>query len=142
MFTRFLFIAMSCLLFSCVGGINTEQVDYSYVLHGGNSKLWILSFNDAGAEYKPLDLNDDFLIFYDNGRVVRSTFSRMGKKEFIDGTFEMNSESELLTIQFPQEKWMFKIKFNFDRNIELTPVSESDNQYILLLHNIPQVEAN
>lgn len=117
-----------------MGGVNTEQVDYSFVLHGGNSKLWVLSIDEAGAAYHTLDPDEDFLIFYDNNTVIRSTFKRMGKKEYIVGTFALNSDEDLLTITFPNEKWDFELEFTYDKNVELTPTTQSDNQYSMLLH--------
>jgi hypothetical protein len=130
-------LALLFLLSACINGEQTYRADHTYLLSGGNSKVWMLKGTQQNAEAK-LQRNswgEVLFVFYLTGEVLVGSFGDLEKGTFDNGHFKYLENSEQLTIQIGKEKWAFKVHAIKDDEIILKTIK--GNYLAAYLHLVP-----
>ncbi len=105
-------LALLLLLSACINGEQTYRADHTFLLSGGNSKVWMLKGTQQNAEAK-LQRNswgEVLFVFYLTGEVLVGSFGDLAKGNFDKGHFSYQEDNEELTIRINAEKWKFKLR--------------------------------
>jgi hypothetical protein len=128
------------LLASCAGSVRTEQIDYSYLFHGGNSKVWMVKNQQNPKEIldKSNIFNSEWLIFYESGKVLFCSAKGLASKNYQEAELYLDSDKRYIEIQFPNKTWSFVFEPNSNQTIYCRPTSDSDFEYSLELIPLPE----
>jgi hypothetical protein len=120
-------LALLLLLSACINGEQTYRADYSYLLSGGNSKVWMLKGTHQNID-APLQRNswgEVLFVFYLTGEVLVGSFGDLAKGNFDKGHFSYQKNKEELTIHINAEKWKFRLHAVREDKLELQTLSGS-----------------
>lgn len=118
-------LALLFLLSACINGEQTYRADHTYLLSGGNSKVWMLKGTQHNAEAK-LQRNswgEVLFVFYLTGEVIVGSFGDLEKGTFDKGHFSYQEDKEELSIRIKSEKWKFKLRVFSEEKLELQTLS-------------------
>jgi hypothetical protein len=114
-----------------------DEVKYDKLFHGGQSKVWLTSTaytNEISNEV----LSKDVLVFYANGTVCLTDFSKLYQGQGKKGTYMIYSENKELDIRFGEERWFFTFEVKDEHHIILQPNEGSTSNNALRLTTIPE----
>ena len=120
-------LALLLLLSACINGEQTYRADHTFLLSGGNSKVWMLKGTQQNTETK-LQRNswgEVLFVFYLSGEVLVGSFGDLAKGKFDKGHFSYQEDKEELTIRINTEKWKFKLRVVGEDKLELQTLSGS-----------------
>ncbi len=115
------------MLSACINGEQTYRADHTFLLSGGNSKVWMLKGTQQNTETK-LQRNswgEVLFVFYLSGEVLVGSFGDLAKGKFDKGHFSYQEDKEELTIRINTEKWKFKLRVVGEDKLELQTLSGS-----------------
>jgi hypothetical protein len=115
------------LLSACINGEQTYRADHTFLLSGGNSKVWMLKSTQQNDKAK-INLNswgEVLFVFYKTGEVLVGSFGDLEKGTFDKGHFSYHEDKEELAIRINAEKWKFKLHVVSEDKLELQTLSGS-----------------
>jgi hypothetical protein len=136
------FLGLSSLLFACSTGVELKGVNYGYLFHDGNSKVWMIDKVLIGkTDFSPPDKrNKDIIIFYENGKCTFQPVHTLGNITGRKGEYSVFSDEKSLTMYFDKaEMWEFKISSIKEDQIVLSPTKKSDLKYKMVLIPLPEL---
>jgi hypothetical protein len=115
------------LLSACINGEQTYRADHTFLLSGGNSKVWMLKSTqqNAKAKLKRNSWGEVLFVFYITGEVLVGSFGDLEKGTFDKGHFSYKEDKEELSIRINAEKWKFKLRVLSEDRLELQTLSGS-----------------
>lgn len=118
-------LALLFLLSACINGEQTYRADHTYLLSGGNSKVWMLKGTQQNNEAKLMrnSWGEVLFVFYLTGEVLVGSFGDLEKRTFDKGHFSYQEDKEELTIRINAEKWKFKLRVVGEDKLELQTLS-------------------
>lgn len=120
-------LALLLMLSACINGEQTYRADHTFLLSGGNSKVWMLkgTQQNAVAKLKRNSWGEILFVFYFTGEVLVGSFGDLEKGTFDKGRFSYQEDKEELTIRINAEKWKFKLRVVSEDKLELRTLSGS-----------------
>jgi hypothetical protein len=120
-------LALLLLLSACINGEQTYRADHTFLLSGGNSKVWMLkgTQQNTEAKLKRNSWGEILFVFYLTGEVLVGSFGDLEKGTFDKGRFSYQEDKEELTIRINAEKWKFKLRVVSEDKLELHTLSGS-----------------
>ncbi len=115
------------MLSACINGEQTYRADHTFLLSGGNSKVWMLkgTQQNTEAKLKRNSWGEILFVFYLTGEVLVGSFGDLEKGTFDKGRFSYQEDKEELTIRINAEKWKFKLRVVSEDKLELHTLSGS-----------------
>ncbi len=128
------------LLAACAGSVRTEQIDYSYLFHGGNSKVWMVKNQQNPKEVldKSNIFNSEWLIFYESGKVLFCSAKGLASKNYQEARLILDSNNQYFELEFPDKTWSFVFEIQSNKSVYCRPAANSDFEYSLELIPLPE----
>lgn len=96
---------------SCINGEQTFNTDYTHLLSGGNSKVWMLN---GGRTNGQKNMNQarwgELLFVFDiEGNFILGSFADFHRGSYSKGRFLYNEKQKSLKIYLKDAYWVFKL---------------------------------
>lgn len=100
------------LLSACINGEQTFRADHTFLLSGGNSKVWMLKGTQKhqSSELQKKAWGEVLFVFYHTGEVLVGSFGDLDKGTFDKGHFKYFEDNNELLISIANEHWVFKLE--------------------------------
>lgn len=137
---KFIAISAGLILCSCSTEYPLEPLPIAPLLHGGNSKVWMVDkIFQKKRNFAPLvNMHKDVVVFYENGNCMVQPMSTIGHVVGKKGAFKAYANDSSLTVYFKNERWDFKLKIPHADTIVLVPTKQSDLNYTMTLVPFPE----
>lgn len=100
------------LLSACINGEQTYRADHTFLLSGGNSKVWMLKGTQKhqSSELQKNAWGEVLFVFYLTGEVLVGSFGDLDKGTFDKGHFKYFEDNNELLISIANEHLVFKLE--------------------------------
>ncbi|MBM3917095.1 MAG: hypothetical protein FJ349_05705 [Sphingomonadales bacterium] len=125
------------LLSACINGEQTYRVDHTFLLSGGNSKVWMLKGTqmNTNSELKNNAWGEVLFVFYLTGEVLVGSFGDLDRGTFDKGRFKYFESKNELLISIANEHWVFELENPSDEGIVLQ--TKKGKNLASLMHLVP-----
>lgn len=125
------------LLSACINGEQTYRADHTFLLSGGNSKVWMLKGTQKhqSSELQKNAWGEVLFVFYLTGEVLVGSFGDLDKGTFDKGHFEYFEDNNELLISIANEHWVFKLENPSEEAVSLQ--TKKGAHLAAVLHLVP-----
>lgn len=138
-----LFIGIIRFFTSCTAAYDAQAVDFSYLFHDGNSKVWMVDALQSGdRNYAPVKRQyKNIIVFYEPNKFFYTTYDKLSQLEGVKGDFYVNSEKKILEMKFSKgEIWKFSFTASGNGNkVFLTPQKGVEKKFKWELIPLPEL---
>jgi len=139
---RYLYLILFIgVLSGCSEGVELRPISLAPLFNDSNSKIWIINeVNSGNKNFAPkINVEKDVVIFYESGKCILQPMNTIGDLEGKRGEYSLYPDENLISLFFAQEKWEFNINVQSENKIILSPTSNSDIKYQLVLIPFPEI---
>jgi type II secretory pathway component PulC len=139
---RYLYLILFIgVLSGCSEGVELRPISLALLFNDSNSKIWIINeVNSGNKNFAPkINVEKDVVIFYESGKCILQPMNTIGDLEGKRGEYSLYPDENLISLFFAQEKWEFNINVQSENKIILSPTSNSDIKYQLVLIPFPEI---
>ena len=139
---RYLYLILFIgVLSGCSEGVELRPISLAPLFNDSNSKIWIINeVNSGNKNLAPkINVEKDVVIFYESGKCILQPMNTIGDLEGKRGEYSLYPDENLISLFFAQEKWEFNINVQSENKIILSPTSNSDIKYQLVLIPFPEI---
>lgn len=125
------------LLSACINGEQTYRADHTFLLSGGNSKVWMLKGTQKhqNSELQKNAWGEVLFVFYLTGEVLVGSFGDLDKGTFDKGHFKYFEDNNELLISIANEHWVFKLENPSEEAVSLQ--TKKGAHLAAVLHLVP-----
>ncbi len=125
------------LLSACINGEQTYRADHTFLLSGGNSKVWMLKGTQKhqSSELQKNAWGEVLFVFYQTGEVLVGSFGDLDKGTFDKGRFKYFEDNNELLISIANEHWVFKLENPSEEAVSLQ--TKKGAHLAAVLHLVP-----
>jgi hypothetical protein len=139
-FIRAVFIGLIFSFLACVNQDVNQKVDFTYSFCDGNSKVWMVNSVFKGEDFieSRINLTSKVFVFFSSGQFIYGNLADLFNKEFEKGTYNLESESNYLEMNFKNRKWTYLFEFKDENHLILRPEKSSDSDFTFELIPFPE----
>lgn len=132
-------VILILILGACVNGEQTISADYTHLLSGGNSKVWMVSgfSQDLKNSFTQEPWGEYIFVFDINGAVMFGSFYDLHNHSFTSGHFQYGITSQKLSMHLNNIHWIFELESVEQDQLILKKIKGQDLSTYLRLIPLP-----
>lgn len=136
----FVFVIIAFIFNACVHDYQYKRIEPYYILNDNSSKVWLIDqMYKNNKNHAPLSLKyKTLIVFHDSRNCFLYQVQDLGENPGKKATYSLDITKKELEFTFKDGTWRFKIDVLNEKQLLLSPLKDSKNQFKLNLICFPE----